>query len=142
MAGWRETDTSEPIDKAPRGGVSELPGWNGSERTSSLVIDDSQGRACKQGAKAASLRLKSADERGGLGGVKAPAREQSVTEQLEKSSSPTGERPVQLGRSYNRNGKWTEGERMADGSAVAMKRGNACGAKGPCRSTFLQQKAR
>jgi hypothetical protein len=74
--------------------------------------------------------------------VKAAAREQSVTGQLEKSFSPTGERPVQQGRPYNRNGKWAEGERMADGFAVAMKRGNACGAKEPCRSTFLQQDAR
>ncbi len=51
--------------------------------------------------------------------MKAAAREQSVTKQLEKSFSPTGERPVQQGRSYNRNGKWAEGERMADGSVVA-----------------------
>ena len=29
-------------------------------------------------------------------------------------------------------GKWVEGERAADGSVVATKRGNACGAKGPC----------
>jgi len=43
MAGWRETDTLEPIDEAPLSGVSELPGRNGSERESSLVIDESQG---------------------------------------------------------------------------------------------------
>jgi hypothetical protein len=29
-------------------------------------------------------------------------------------------------------GKWVEGERVADGSVVAMKAGNAAGAKGPC----------
>lgn len=28
-------------------------------------------------------------------------------------------------------GKWTEGGRVADGPAVAMKQGNACGAKRP-----------
>jgi hypothetical protein len=28
-------------------------------------------------------------------------------------------------------GKWAEGGRVADGSAVAMKQGNACGAKRP-----------
>ena len=91
MAGWRETDTSEPIDETPLSGASELPGRNGSERESSLVIDESQGRACHQEAKAASLRLKPADGWRGLGGVEAAAREQSVTEQLEKSFSPTGE---------------------------------------------------
>jgi hypothetical protein len=62
-----------------------------SEGESSLVIDESQGRACNQKAKAASLRLKPADGLGGLGGVKAAAREQSVTEQLEKSFPSTGE---------------------------------------------------
>jgi len=37
------------------------------------------------------------------------------------------------GRLYNRStGKATEDAREADGSVVAMKRGNACGAKGPC----------
>jgi hypothetical protein len=34
MAGWRETDTLEPIDETPLSGVSELPGRNGSERES------------------------------------------------------------------------------------------------------------
>ena len=29
-------------------------------------------------------------------------------------------------------GKWVEGERVADGSVVVMKSGNADGAKGPC----------
>ena len=29
------------------------------------------------------------------------------------------------------NGKWAEGERVADGSVVATKAGNAAGAKGP-----------
>ena len=39
---------------------------------------------------------------------------------------------VEQGRSYNRHpGKSTEDERVAEGSVVAVKRGNACGAKGP-----------
>jgi len=29
-------------------------------------------------------------------------------------------------------GKWIEGKRVADGSVIAMRRGNAWGAKGPC----------
>ena len=39
MAGLREIKISKPIDEAPLSGVSELPGRNGSERESSLVID-------------------------------------------------------------------------------------------------------
>jgi hypothetical protein len=36
------------------------------------------------------------------------------------------------GRLYHRStGKSTEGARGADGSVVALKRGQACGAKGP-----------
>ena len=40
---------------------------------------------------------------------------------------------AEQGRLYNRQaGKAAEGEGVSDGSEVAMKRGNACGAKGPC----------
>jgi hypothetical protein len=39
---------------------------------------------------------------------------------------------MEQGRSYNRSpGKATEDERVAEGSVVAVKRGNARGAKGP-----------
>ena len=40
---------------------------------------------------------------------------------------------AEQGRPYNwETGKAAEGERESDGSAVAMKWGNARGAKGPC----------
>jgi hypothetical protein len=37
-----------------------------------------------------------------------------------------------VGRITGETGKSTEGERVADGSVVAKKRGNARGARGPC----------
>jgi hypothetical protein len=37
-----------------------------------------------------------------------------------------------VGRITGGPGKSADGERVADGSVVATKRGNACGAKGPC----------
>jgi hypothetical protein len=43
---------------------------------------------------------------------------------------PPGNRRSKVGRITN-NGKSTEDERVAEGSVVVAKRGNACGAKGP-----------
>ena len=43
------------------------------------------------------------------------------------------EKSAEQGRPYNRQtGKAAEGERVSDGPEVAMKRGNARGARGPC----------
>jgi hypothetical protein len=67
------------------------------------------------------------------GGVIATARWQGHAEQLEKPSSPQGRN---LGKKVDpitvNSGKWIEGERVADGSAVAMNWSNVRGAKGPC----------
>ena len=65
---------------------------------------------------------------------------QGHARQLEKPSSPR----LQIGRSKvgpitGRAGKWAEGERVAEGSVVATKPGNAGGAKGPCWRQLLDQ---
>jgi hypothetical protein len=66
------------------------------------------------------------------GGAIATARWQGYVEQLEKPSSSRRE----IGGAGNRitgdTGKSGTGERVAEGSAVAKKSGNADGAKGPC----------
>ena len=66
------------------------------------------------------------------GGVTATARWQGCAKQLEKPSSPRRE----IGGAGNRitgdTGKSATGERVTDGSAVAEKQSNFCGAKGPC----------
>jgi hypothetical protein len=56
---------------------------------------------------------------GDLGGVKAAAREQSVTEQLEKSFPSTGEIPCSEVGPITERGKWADGGRTAEGSVVA-----------------------
>jgi hypothetical protein len=50
---------------------------------------------------------------------------------------PPGNRRSKGGRITGDPGKSTEDERVAEGSAVALKRGNACGAKGPYWLEFL-----
>lgn len=50
---------------------------------------------------------------------------------------PSRNRWSKVGRiTGKKNGKSVEGERVADGSGVAMKRGKARGAKGPCCSVI------
>ncbi len=46
--------------------------------------------------------------------------------------APARNRRSRVGPITGEPGKWAEGERVADGSAVAVKPGNAGGAKGPC----------
>ncbi len=44
-----------------------------------------------------------------------------------------GRNPLERGRPYNYgHGKGAEGNRMAEWPVVALKEGNASGAKGPC----------
>ena len=50
-----------------------------------------------------------------------------------KGSSPRGENPRKQGTRASREAKCDEGESLTDGPVVAMKRGNARRAKGPCR---------
>src|SRR6266511_1213804 len=56
-----------------------------------------------------------------------------------KGSSPRGENPRKQGSCASREAKRGEGESLTDGSVVAMKRGNARRAKGPCRRQSEQE---
>jgi hypothetical protein len=68
-----------------------------------------------------------------LGGVKATARWQGHIEELEKPSSSRCEIiGAKVDRITGSTGKSIEDERVAVGSVIAMKRGNARGAKRPC----------
>src|SRR5499427_6935588 len=55
---------------------------------------------------------------------------------------PARNRWSKVGTITGEPGKWAEGGRVADGSAIAMKPGNAGGAKGPCCLQRLQQNGR
>jgi hypothetical protein len=74
------------------------------------------------------------DAAGHSGGALATARRQGHIKQLEKPSSSRGEIRGAENRITGDNGKSVDGERVAEGPAVAMKRGNARGAKRPCCS--------
>ena len=56
-----------------------------------------------------------------------------------KGSSPRGENPRKQGSRASREAKHGEGESLTDGPVVAVKRGNARGAKGPCRRQSEQE---
>src|SRR5262249_61045960 len=47
-----------------------------------------------------------------------------------------------VGRITGTTGKSADGERVSDGPIVALRRGNARGAKGPCCSYFFHQHGR
>jgi len=66
------------------------------------------------------------------GGVTATARWQGCAEQLEKPSSPRRETGGEGNRITGDTGKSENGERVTEGSVVAEKQSNVCGAKGPC----------
>src|SRR5262249_60287211 len=55
---------------------------------------------------------------------------------------PTGNGGSWVGRITGNTGKSADDERVADGSGVATRRGNARGAKGPCCSELLHQHGR
>ena len=46
--------------------------------------------------------------------------------------APVGNRRSKVGPITGSTGKWVEGERVADGRVVALRRGNTRGAKAPC----------
>src|SRR5215510_176585 len=55
---------------------------------------------------------------------------------------PPGNRRSKVSRITGNPGKSTEDERVAEGSVVVVKRGNACGAKGPYCLSHLRQHGR
>ncbi len=65
------------------------------------------------------------------------ARVQGHGVETGKGSSPHGESPWSKVAEQAQKAKFGEGESLADGSVVAMKRGNARRAKGPYRRHSL-----
>ena len=100
-------------------------------------VHKSEGRDFNRRVKAAWIPEKLADtgtplQRGGSDGM--TTRTHHATG--EALAAPDEKSPEQ-GRFYNRQtGKWTEGGRVAEGPAGAMRRGNARGAKRPCSYHF------
>jgi len=137
MAGWRETEALKPIDQAIRRMVSEWPGRNASERRGSLerrkvrrpsVCEAREGSRGRRSLADAGRSLR----RGGSDGTVARTRRATGEALL----VPPRNRRRGAGPITSDPGKWVADERVADGPGVAMRRGSARGAKGPCCSAL------
>ena len=138
MAGRRETDVLEPIDKALGRRVSEWPGRNESERRGSLenaklrrpsVSCPREGRRERRSLADAATPLRRGESDGTVTRTRGAATGEALL-------VPPRNRRSQVGRITGDPGKSAEGERVAEGPAVASRRGNARGAKGPCCSAI------
>jgi len=131
------------IDKAIFGMVSESPGRNESEPTGGpdkkvASEAESPGPGRRQHGLSKSDRCGSSVRRGG--------RDSTVTRTRQATGetvlAPSRNRWNKVGRITANRGKSAEGETVAAGSVVAVKRGNARGAKGPCCTQRLHQHGR
>ena len=136
MAGRRETKALKPIDEAIRrmgashravtGVNAEVASKHGARRPSAYrAREGSRGRRSLADA-AGPLR------RGGSDGTVTRARRATGEALL----VPPRNRRSRVGPITGAPGKWADGERVAEGPAVATRRGNARGAKGPCCSAM------
>jgi hypothetical protein len=130
--GGRETERLTPVGKAIFGMVSEPTGCNASEhQVASKIPDPGAEHLCrmrKQNVRPKTGNIDRISRRGGNGGmlVKDMSRDW-------RNPNRPGEKSLEKGWFYNRKtGKEPEDGRAADGSVVAMRGGNALGAKGPC----------
>jgi hypothetical protein len=135
MAGGRETELLKPIDEAIRRMVSESPGRNVSERGGSLESAEPR-RPSAYRAREGNMGRRS------LADAADPLRRGGSDSTVTRTRQATGEALLVPPRNRRKGvcpitsapGKWVDDERVAEGPAVAMRRGNARGAKGPCCS--------
>ena len=132
IAGWRETKNPEAHRQGLPWGDYESPGRNDSERKCGLE------RLAPRAEPASVGRRQHGMPKSDRCGI--PPRRGESDSTVTRTCRVTGEAllvPVRNHRSKvdritGQTGKSIEGERVADGSVVATKRGNARGAKGPC----------
>ena len=133
-ASGRETEHSEPADKAIFRMVSELPGRSESERKGDPEILAPEAEPASVGRRQHET-LHMAEATDHSGGAVATARRQGRIGELEKSSPPRSEICGSwVGPITEALGKGADGGRMSDGPEVAMRAGNSAGAKRPCCS--------
>ena len=132
MAGWRETKTLKPIDKVSLGEIA-------SHRA---VMKMNAKVASKMRDRGPSPQLKGEGSMGcrNLTDAASRSRRGESDSTVTRTCQATGEALLVPARNHRSKvdritgatGKSIDGERVADGSAVAMKRSNVRGAKGPC----------
>jgi len=133
IAGRRETEFLKPIDARLLGGRASYRAVMKMNVDVASKVRISEGRARNREGEGSmgSRNLTDAAisvRRGGSDGT--TTRTCGATG--EALLAPARNRWNRVGPITGEPGKWAEGERVADGSAVARKPGNAGGAKGPC----------
>ena len=140
IAGWRETKTLKPIDNVSLGkATSHRAVTTVNAKVASKVLapkaePTTGGR--RQHGEPKSDRCGSSLRRGGSDST--VARTSRATG--EALLVPARNRRSKVGRITGKTGKSAEDERVAAGSAVARKRRNVRGAKGPCHLQRLQHR--
>jgi hypothetical protein len=135
-AGRRETEPLKPVDKPIRG-------WGASHRAGTKVNARWPRKVATPEAEPASVGRRQygappADARGGHSGGVISDGTMTRTRRAtgEALLVPPRKRRSQVRPITTTNGKGAEGERVAEGPAVARKGGNAPGAMGPCCSAM------
>jgi hypothetical protein len=125
----------KPLDNPARGVGASCSGRNDSEREVAPKVSSPGGRARNREGEGSMARRRPIDAAGRSGGVVSDG----TTTRTQPATGETLLVPTRKGGSWvsritGSTGKSADDERVAEGFAVAMKRGNARGAKGPCCS--------
>ena len=124
-----------PLDNPTRGVGASCSGRNDSEREVAPKMSSPGGRARNREGEGCTARRKPIEAAGRSGGVVSDG----TTTRTHRATGETLLVPARKGGSWvsritGSTGKSADDERVAEGFAVAMKRSNVRGAKGPCCS--------
>ena len=132
VASVEETKQMKPTDKIILGMVSESPGRNENEPTGGL--DKKINPKAEPPMVGRRQHDMAQTDRGGMS-LRRGSRDSTVARTCRATGetvlAPSRNRRSKVDRITGTTGKTIEGERVADGSVVAMKRSNVRGAKGP-----------
>ncbi len=123
----------KPLDDPTRGVGASRSGRNESEREVAPKVSSPGGRARNREGEGSTARRKPIDAAGRSGGVVSGG----TTTRTHRATGeallvPARKGGSWVGRITGSTGKSADDERVAEGPVVALKRGNARGAKGPC----------
>ena len=125
----------KPLDNPARGVGASCSGRNASEREVAPKVRSPGGRARNREGEGSTARRKPIDATGRSGGVVSDG----TTTRIHRATGEALLVPARKGGSWvsritGTTGKSADDERVADGLVVALRRGNARGAKEPCCS--------
>src|SRR4051794_9005876 len=123
----------KPLDNPTCGVGASCSGRNESEREVAPKVSSSGGRARNREGEGSMAHRNPVDTVGCSGGVVSDG----TTTRTHRATGetllvPTRKGGSWVGRITGSTGKSADDERVAEGSVVALRRGNARGAKGPC----------